>query len=285
MKNINQPLVSVLVCTYNAEKYIATTLQSITRQTYNNLQILVLDNNSSDNTCNVVRKIDDKRIQLIDSKDNLGPYKGFNFLLDNHARGKYVAVQDHDDLWHTEKIALQVDFLEKNADFVGCGSQTIEYFEAFEAFYLKKRKPIDVVTTHIALLFRNEKKYRYDTEFQFEADHYFMKFVLCEEQPKIYSIQKLLALHRRRSDNANLNTKWFKGFSWRHIQRHYKVTGSLKGTIMFSFNRLFVPDAILMPLKLKMYDFQPLTNMKNDDFLKVFYDFLVVGDNTNNGTK
>ena len=135
------------------------------------------------------------------------------------------------------------------------------------------------------VIIRNEKKYRYDTEFQFEADHYFMKFVLCEEQPKIYSIQKLLALHRRRSDNANLNTKWFKGFSWRHIQRHYKVTGSLKGTIMFSFNRLFVPDAILMPLKLKMYDFQPLTNMKNDDFLKVFYDFLVVGDNTNNGTK
>jgi hypothetical protein len=54
---------------------------------------------------------------------------------------------------------------------------------------------------------------------------------------------------------------------------------------MFSFNRLFVPDAILMPLKLKMYDFQPLTNMKNDDFLKVFYDFLVVGDNTNKGIK
>jgi len=267
-------LVSIIMCSYNIERYIETTIQSMLNQTYGHFELLILDNGSTDSTVERIKNINDDRIRLFESAENLGPYKGLNYLLDR-AKGNYVAIQDHDDLWHPEKLALQVDFLDKNAHFLGCGSNTIEFFEAFKAYYIKYRKEADAVTTHVSLVFRNGP-YRYDEEFQFEGDHYFMRFNLSKEQDVIHSIPKLLALHRRRSDNANLNTKWFKRLTMQHYKRHYKVTGSLKGTIMFAFNRFFIPENWLMYVKRRVYDFRSLASMQQDVFLKPYYDLLLI---------
>src|SRR5680860_1452252 len=102
------PKVSVLICTYNAQKYIETTLQSILDQSYTTLEILILDNNSTDHTLDILQKFTDKRIQIFPSKKNLGPFGGLNFLLEKSI-GEYVAIQDHDDIWHPEKIEKQIN--------------------------------------------------------------------------------------------------------------------------------------------------------------------------------
>lgn len=52
-----QPLVSVLICSYNAEKFIESTIKSVLNQTYRNIEVLILDNASTDNTCNMIEKI------------------------------------------------------------------------------------------------------------------------------------------------------------------------------------------------------------------------------------
>ena len=71
------PKVSVILCTYNAEKYIQDTLESVLNQSYTAIEILILDNNSSDHTLDILQKLvsiqekSDKRVQVFPSKKNL----------------------------------------------------------------------------------------------------------------------------------------------------------------------------------------------------------------------
>ena len=107
------PLVSVLICAYNAEKYIEATIRSVMTQTYRNLEILVLDNNSSDGTVGILEglKREEAETAALRREEELGAYGGLNYLLER-AAGTYIAIQDHDDIWHPDKIARQVEFLE-----------------------------------------------------------------------------------------------------------------------------------------------------------------------------
>ena len=101
---MNPPLVSVLVCSYNAEQFIESTVQSVLGQTYKNIELLVLDNASTDTTVNLLEQIQkaDSRLIIIASKTNHGAYPGLNLLLEK-AKGTYIAINDHDDIWHSEK--------------------------------------------------------------------------------------------------------------------------------------------------------------------------------------
>lgn len=110
-------MVSVILCTYNAENYIRATLESILCQSYTSIEILILDNNSKDITVEIIKSYKDTRIHLYPSEKNLGPYGGLNFLLEK-AKGDYIAIQDHDDLWHPQKLAKQIAFLDNNHKYI-----------------------------------------------------------------------------------------------------------------------------------------------------------------------
>ena len=101
-------LVSVLICTYNSWDYIFNTLQSVIFQTYKNIEILILDNNSSDETVNNIKSFKDPRIKIFEQNKNIWPYQWLNVLLEK-AKGEYIAIQDHDDLRHPKKIEKQIE--------------------------------------------------------------------------------------------------------------------------------------------------------------------------------
>lgn len=210
-----QPKVSVLICTYNAEQYIQATLQSVLKQTFLNFEILILDNNSSDRTLDILEKVSDSRVQIFPSKKNLGPYWGLNFLLEK-ATGEYIAIQDHDDLWHSEKIAKQVAILEENKKYIWCGTKTLMRYEGdqkwFE-YYLGKET---YYTLHPSLMFRNIPGLRYpDTVYM--ADALFQKKMLCHGKKVLYNINETLTLHRVRDWAHNYSYKWYK-FTWKNLQ-------------------------------------------------------------------
>ena len=94
-----QPLVSVLIPVYNAEKYIETALTSITKQSYKNLEILVFNDGSSDSSIDILRRLaaQDGRIVLHDSSINYGYVRHLNEGL-AVAKGKYIARMDADDI-------------------------------------------------------------------------------------------------------------------------------------------------------------------------------------------
>ena len=100
------PTVSVVIPAYNAEEYIAETLDSVLSQNYSDYEILVIDDGSTDHTGEVLAHYGD-RIHLF-QKPNGGPASARNLGL-KHARGRYIAFLDSDDLWHPEKLARQVE--------------------------------------------------------------------------------------------------------------------------------------------------------------------------------
>ncbi len=99
---------TVIIPAYNAGQFIERTLDSVLRQTYDNLEIIVIDDGSTDHTSSIVEAIGatDPRIRLI-SQPNAGVAKARNLGI-REASGDFVAFLDADDLWHPTKIELQV---------------------------------------------------------------------------------------------------------------------------------------------------------------------------------
>ncbi len=224
--------VSVLIVSYNAEKYIEKTVKSCLYQTYNNIEVLLLDNNSQDKTVEIVKKIalQDNRLNIFESKKNLGPYKGLNFLLEK-AGGEYIAIQDHDDVWFPEKIEKQVKFLEKNKDFIACGTNTFYYYEARGILILNKKSLITNFVDHTSLMFRN-KKFKYNTKYLL-ADEHFEKNILTKSG-KIACLKNPMAVHRIKGDKSNLSKYRFK-FYVRNIKEFFKINGLNKKSIIYFF--------------------------------------------------
>ena len=129
----HQPLVSILIVAYNPGDYLVHTLISCLNQSYQNTEILLLDNDSSENIQKYIEKAENitqkfLKIRCFFEKKNHGPYQWLNLLL-KKAKGEYIAIQDHDDIWHPEKLEKQVDFLEHHPKYVGCGTKTVMYYE------------------------------------------------------------------------------------------------------------------------------------------------------------
>lgn len=106
-KNNNDlPLVTILIPAYNASPYISESLESALGQTYEALEIMVVDDGSTDNTEELVREFGDKVVYL--KKENGGPSSARNYGI-ARAKGEYIAFLDADDLWYPEKIAIQIE--------------------------------------------------------------------------------------------------------------------------------------------------------------------------------
>lgn len=105
-----EPLVSILIPAHNAEKTISTALHSCLNQTYENIEILVLNNASKDQTQKILDGFSDARIQVFYS-DQKGISKARNFLV-SKAQGKYIAWLDADDIAMPSRMELQTEFME-----------------------------------------------------------------------------------------------------------------------------------------------------------------------------
>ncbi|MFT4693835.1 MAG: glycosyltransferase involved in cell wall biosynthesis [Francisella sp.] len=123
---MNKPLVSVFVLTYNADKYIEECLDSVISQTYDNLQIIVSDDLSSDNTRNILIKYKKKypQIELYLQDINLGITGNCNFCLDK-SKGEYYCFFAGDDVMMPERLEKQVEFMHNNIQYSTCGTACI----------------------------------------------------------------------------------------------------------------------------------------------------------------
>ena len=124
---MNQPVVSVLMPAFNAEKYIAQAIESILQQRFVNLEFIILNDGSTDSTSQIIGRFNDPRIRVIHLEQNQGLVNARNRLVDE-ARGKYIAFLDSDDVAMPSRLQMQVDFLDKGgADL--CGSAYYSLYE------------------------------------------------------------------------------------------------------------------------------------------------------------
>lgn len=231
-------LVSVLICTHNAERFLGATIDSVLRQSYTNLEILVHDDGSTDGTASLLAKIKETipyPCEVLFSGRKKGPYAGLNSLLDK-AKGRYIAILDHDDLWRADKIARQVDFLESHPEYRACGSMTYVLWESFGRLSVFRANERDDKAFHGTLMFRNDPAFRYDEGYLYRNDFQFIRKHLCGDAGAIRNLQEPLALWRIRSDGRNLSRRWSGlGSIWRYIRATRDVAGGVSG---YLFNLL-----------------------------------------------
>jgi len=121
-----EPLISVIIPTYNRVHTIARCVESIIMQTYKNIEIIIVDDFSDDDTRSVVNTINDERVQYYCLSENSGACVARNYGI-NKAKGKYIAFQDSDDVWSPNKLERQLEILlTQKADIVFCSMKRID---------------------------------------------------------------------------------------------------------------------------------------------------------------
>lgn len=114
-------LVSVIMPVYNGEKYIAEAIESILNQTFQDFELLIINDCSTDETVSIINLYGDKKIRLIHNDTNLGLARVRNVGIKN-AQGKYIAWLDSDDISLNTRLEKQVNLLENNPAIGMCGT-------------------------------------------------------------------------------------------------------------------------------------------------------------------
>ncbi len=141
--------VSVIIPVYNAEKYVAATIQSVLSQTYENFEIIIVDDGSPDGSIDVCKLFKDSRIKII-RQANRGLAGARNTGI-RHAQGDYLAFLDADDIWLAEKLEKHVYHL-NNSPTVGisfCYSAFINEKGNYTGLYQKPRKLYDITPSYV----------------------------------------------------------------------------------------------------------------------------------------
>jgi len=112
---MQQPLISIALCTYNGEKYLVKQLDSIVAQTYKNLEIIIVDDCSTDSTESIVERYAqaDSRIKFYKNEHNLGYNKNFGRAI-SLTTGDYISISDQDDIWELNKIEVLFENIKDN---------------------------------------------------------------------------------------------------------------------------------------------------------------------------
>ena len=109
------PLVSIIMSVYNGESSLSKSINSMTIQTYKNMEILIMDDGSTDNSHKILEESAnaDKRIKVFQNTENIGFTKSLNLLIEE-TKGDFIARQDADDTSNQYRIEKQLDFMKIN---------------------------------------------------------------------------------------------------------------------------------------------------------------------------
>lgn len=131
MKTYNDILVSVVMPVYNGALYLREAIDSILSQTHSNLELIIINDGSTDDSEDIIRSYEDARIRYILNEKNSGICVTLNKGLDA-AQGKYIARMDCDDISVPERLQKQIEYMEQNPSIGISGSDIIVFGEGIE---------------------------------------------------------------------------------------------------------------------------------------------------------
>lgn len=222
----NRPEISVLVPVYNTEeKHLRECIESILNQTFKDFELIILNDSSSNNAEEVIKSYDDKRILYYKNEKTKGITKSRNKLL-SLARGKYIAIQDHDDISFPDRLEKEYNYLENHKD-VSIISAWIEVFSEINYKFHKgkkikiwKRKEFPKVLDflkqceliHPVCMWRKNdfEKYNLTYENGYYGSQDYALFSKAVRYLKFANMQEPLLKYRRHSNNVSRNKKCIK---------------------------------------------------------------------------
>lgn len=141
--------VSVIIPSYNHEKYISYAIDSVLNQSFTDFELLIIDDCSTDESAKVIRSYQDSRIKVFSHDVNVGVVATLNELI-SKSRGEYIAVLGSDDIWNKEKLEKQIAILDQNKNIGAC-------FSHAEIINGNNKPYSDVQMHHMDVFFENNK--------------------------------------------------------------------------------------------------------------------------------
>lgn len=197
--------------TYNAEKFIKESIQSVIDQTYTNWELIVFDNCSNDNTKNIVNLFKDKRIKYIYSNEHthlgIARYKAQDYL-----DGEFLGILDSDDIWHKDKLTKQIENFNDKIAIVY--SNTIFFNKFFEKKLYSTKQPSGYL--FYKLLFKynislesilidrskiSNLDYFFDRDYELISD--FDLILRLSSKYKIFYLNEVLSKWRMHNNNSS----------------------------------------------------------------------------------
>ena len=214
----NSILVSIIIPVYNVRPYLAEALDSVLNQTYDHLEIIIIDDGSTNGTWNYLSSLSDDRIRLIRNKTNIGVTKSLNIGL-RAARGEYIARMDADDISVPDRLEKQLAYMESHPETIMCGSAVQNFGEVNS---IRRTKIKDIDTYRIKTLFYypgpihptmfirhsilNAHRIEYDESLVYAQD-----YALCAELGKLGNVEILSdALLYRRIHSLRISQKHYE---------------------------------------------------------------------------
>lgn len=206
------PLVSVLMSTYNRYDFLRESVESILNQTYSNLELIVVLEfcENQEKIEQILNSYHDKRIRIIKNKEKLGFPRSLNVGFDL-AKGKYVARMDDDDISLPQRLEKQVEFMEENPEIGACGTRAEFFMYASGVFEYIPTDPEDVkvkmlsfsTICHPSIMMRKKSFDQYNL--RYDPDYFTEDYELWSRAIKYFKIANLdeiLLMYRASKQNA-----------------------------------------------------------------------------------
>lgn len=116
---MDKPLISIVMVNYNHDDFLKESIDSVLQQTYDNWELIIVDDGSTDTSVDIVHQYVDSRIKLYEQKENMHICVATNIGL-SHIKGEYVARLDSDDIWEANKLEKQLKLFQQNPDVYVC---------------------------------------------------------------------------------------------------------------------------------------------------------------------
>lgn len=227
-------LVSVIMPCYNAKDYICEAINSVFGQTYPSVELIVVDDGSSDGSCEILQQLSQRYAgsMTVLHQNNKGPYPARNLAL-KHAKGEYVAFLDADDYWRKDCLEkLQQAVSLNNVDLAYCGWQNVgegspgnlpyippqyENHDPVQLFMRKCPWPIHaaLVRHEIVEVVKGFSERKYSS-----MDYDFWLRILSVTR-KLFRVPEVLAFYRWHDKGQISSVKWRQVFDAWHVRRDF----------------------------------------------------------------
>ncbi|MDX5474076.1 MAG: glycosyltransferase [Bacillaceae bacterium] len=272
----SKPKVTVIVPVYNAEDVITTSIKSILNQSWSNLEIIVVDDCSTDNTVKIVKDISltDNRVILLSTGVNSGAYVARNYAL-KIATGEFVTINDADDWSHPQKIEKQATHLLNNHKYIGNMSQQVRATNELK-FFRRGKPGLYIFANMSSFMFRREpviNSIGYWDSVRFGADSEFIKRIKRKYGKNCVIELNTGPLSFQRQSNNSLtgNSAFgFPGYFMGARKEYLEAQEAFheKGNLYYNFPQIVRPFAVPKPM---------LPN-RGDKSLRRHYDIVIVSD-------
>jgi len=250
MQNFSLPIVDIIIPNYNKGKYLKKCLESVFKQSYKKWKLIIVDDNSTDISLNILKKYNkNKKLKIIYLKKNKGPSFCRNLAIKN-SNNNYIAFLDSDDTWKHNKLYEQLTYMVKNKyDFTY--SDYCTYYEKDKKILKKNRTNLKSSFNYDEFIINSsinsstmilKKKIIKGIKFKKLnlLEDYIFKCQILKKNYTAKKINQVLAYYRVHENNRSNNKFNNLLFLW-HVNKKYNklnFTRNLKSLIYISYNSI-----------------------------------------------